>query len=177
MKKLLVVLFISLSSFSFGQTQGKWSVGVSYTPLIQSGSTFATYLNRHLNKKWQIGLMPFGYFYNYKSDYSSFKSNLMGLNFTSRYVLLQGDISKTYIQAFSGYGYTANTYQDSNNGERKEELDYLNFSVGVGVEIAIGKKGWFGDINLGYLRYHSLSEVDNFNSPMGSIGILKRFGK
>ncbi len=177
MKKLIFILLLATPTLSFGQTKGKWSAGVSYTPLIQSGSTFATYLNRHLNEKWQIGLMPFGYFYNYKSDYSSFKSNSMGLNFTSRYVLLQGDISKTYIQAFGGYGHTANTYQNSNNSEQKEELDYLNFSVGVGVEIAIGKKGWFGDINLGYLRYHSLSEASNFNSAIGSIGILKRFGK
>jgi len=177
MKTLTIALLIFMALGANAQTEGKWSVEVGYSPLIQSGSTFAVYVNRHLSEKWQIGLMPFGYIYNFSTDYSSFKSNSMGLNFTSRYTLIKGSISKTYIQSFGGYGRTTNTYQSSNLDESKEDLDFLNFSVGVGVEIAIGKKGWFGDINLGYLRYYSLSDVNNFNSPIGSIGILKRFGK
>ena len=177
MKTPIIALLLFFAIGANAQTDGKWSAGISYTPMIQSGSTFATNINRHLSKKWQIGLMPFGYIHNFSTDFSSFKSNSMGLNFTSRYTLIIGNISKTYIQAFGGYGHTENTYQSSYYDERKEGLDYVNFSIGVGVEIAIGEKGWFGDINLGYLRYHSLSGVNNFNSAMGSIGVLKRFGK
>lgn len=59
MKKPLTILLVGIAGAVFGQTEGKWSVGVGYSPSVQDGSTFAVYINRHMGNKWQIGLIPF----------------------------------------------------------------------------------------------------------------------
>ncbi len=178
MKHLFFMLFVVLAVNSKAQTVGKWSVGVGFTPSIQSGSTYAVHINRHLGANWQIGVTPFSWFNSSNGGpASNWNSNSFGLNLTSRYVFVDGKSLRPYLQGFTGYGHTTTTYESSFFGETKDELDYLNFSVGIGTEIAIGKKGWFADINFGYFRYQSLSGVNNFNSPLGSIGVLKRFGK
>ncbi len=178
MKNLLLLALIGVSSISFGQTLGKWSTGLSYTPSIQNGTTLAIPINRHFTDKFQMGLTVFTWYDKYQSGSSTnVKSGSLGINLTSKYVFVKGSVLRPYIQGFGGYGHTATIYQSQFYDDREELLDYWGFSLGIGTEVAIGKKGWFGDINLGYFKYISLSGATEFSSPIGSVGILKRFGK
>ncbi len=177
MKKLLIALFVSLSSFSFGQTLGKWSVGVGYTPSIQGGATFAAYGNYHFNNKWQVGIMPFGWFDSYENPgFSSQKTNSLGLNLTSRYAPIQLGIFKPYMYSFVGYGHSTFKYTYQNNPTEISTADYLNFSLGIGSEFSVGR-GWSLDANYGYLRLGFFEDNGYINTMYFSVGILKRFGK
>ncbi len=177
MKNLLTILLIGIASLAFGQTNGKWSVGVGYTPSIQSGSTFGVYINRHFGEKWQVGLMPFGWFYGYENpSFTSLKSNSFGLNLSARYSPVQLKLFKPYLYSFAGYGYSTFKYSNPNYSINDLTTDYINLSLGIGTEIAISK-GWSLDANLGYLRLAFFDNAGYGNSPVFSIGVLKRFGK
>lgn len=177
MKNLLIVALLGLSSFSFGQSLGKWSTGVSYTPSIQGGATFALKGNYHFNDAWQVGIMPFGWFNSYENPgFNSQKSNSFGLNITSRYAPKQLGIFKPYLYSFAGYGHSTFKYNFQNNPTKISTADYLNFSIGIGSEFRINQ-GWSIDINYGYLRLEFFEDQGYTNSMYFSVGILKRFGK
>ncbi len=177
MKQALTVILIGLATLSFGQTNGKWSVGMGYTPAIQGGSTFSGYINRHLGDKWQVGIMPFGWFDSYENPgFSSQKTNSLGLNLTSRYSPLQLGIFKPYMYSFAGYGHSTFKYSFQNNPTEISTVDYLNFSIGVGGEFSVGR-GWSLDANYGYLRLEFFEDNGYINTMYFSVGILKRFGK
>lgn len=177
MKKLLVVALLGLSSLSFGQSLGKWSVGVGYTPSIQGGTTFAAYGSYHFSDKWQVGIMPFGWFDSYENPgFNSQTSNSLGLNLTSRYAPVQFGIFKPYLYSFVGYGHSTFKYNFQNNPTEISTADYINLSIGIGGEVGIGR-GWSVDTNYGYLRLEFFDNQGYTNSMYFSVGILKRLGK
>ncbi|MCF6351697.1 MAG: porin family protein [Cyclobacteriaceae bacterium] len=176
MKSVFTILLIAFTSVSFGQTNGKWSVGVGYTPSVQRGSTFGVYINRHFGEKWQVGLIPFGWFYGYDNPrFTSLKSNSLGLNLSARYSPFQSKILKPYLYSFAGYGYSTFKYSNPTYLIDVLTMDYVNLSLGIGTEIAISK-GRSLDANLGYLRL-AFFDRGYDSSPVFSIGVLKRFGK
>lgn len=175
MKHLLFILFVVLAANSNAQTVGKWSIGVGYTPSIQTGYAFAIYLNRHLGNKWQVGLTPFVWYdKNSATQTVTANSTSLGLNLTSRFTPIQLNMFKPYLYGRAGYGNTLTKYSNPNYADRNE--DYVNFSLGIGTEVSISN-GWAIDANLGYIKLDFI-DSDSYNqSPILSIGVLKRFGK
>ncbi len=174
---MLVVFALNATA----QTEGKWSVGVGYTPSIVGGQTFTGYINRHLGEKWQVGVMPFGFFYK-DTDSSGYtdKSHTIGLNLSTRFAPYQFKLLKPYIYAFTGYGLGVFKYSN----QYSEGIDYshnLDFSLGIGTEIRMGDGGWAIDLNVGSLLLKSEntdgSGSGGYLGPIFSVGILKRFGK
>ncbi len=176
MKNLLSVLLIGISLSSFGQSNGKWSTGLSYTPSIQGGATFAVNINRHFGEKWQVGLMPFGWFYGYENPgFTSLKANSLGLNITSRFSPIQTKLFKPYFYSFAGYGRSTFNYSNPNYPQDAISEGYLSFSIGAGTELNI-TNGWSLDVNLGYLGV-SFFNNNEYSAPVFSVGFLKRVGK
>ena len=177
MKNGLLLLLLAFAINVNGQNDGKWSTGIGYSPSIQGGATFAIYLNRHVGKKWQVGLIPFGWLDSYTSvTGTSSKSNSLGLNLTSRFMPVQFNVFRPYLYAFSGFGHSTFKRTNPSYSIQVSTDDYFNYSVGIGVETII-TSGWSIDTNLGYLRLEFLNDGGYYNTPVFSVGVLKRFGK
>jgi hypothetical protein len=177
--KVLVfsVVFVALlGSNSFGQAEGKWSVGVNATPIFD-GITTSVYINRHFGARWQLGVMPFTRFYKYVSPYSKTTSTMVGLNVNARFYLTNWTFLKPYTYGYTGYGETYSTFEHSNSPTSSSVIKFFNTSAGIGLQIPIGKSGWSLDGNFGYQGYFANSEKYNFHTYVYAFGIFRRFGK
>jgi hypothetical protein len=171
MKALLIstLLVILLASNSFGQGEGKLSVGVGSS--MRNGLTADLYIDRNLGERWQIGLMPSALFaFNPQVDYT-----LITLNLNTRFYLSKWRVIRPYTYAYTGYGEEYSKFVDS--PDPTSVVKFINNSLGVGVRIAIGKKGWSLDGNIGYLGYIGTSEKNYFQTVVYSFSIFKSFGK
>jgi hypothetical protein len=187
MKALVVsFLLVIIATFnSFGQADGKWSVGVGATPVFD-GLTTSIYINRHLGERWQFGIMPFSRFYKLSSTYtggaspitSKTNSIMLGLNVNARYYITnKWAFIKPYVYGYSGYGETHTKYEYTSYPTRSSVIKFFNTSLGLGVQVPIGRRGWSLDGNFGYQGYFATSEKYNFHTYVYSFGVFKRFGK
>lgn len=181
MKKLLIILFVFFTINANAQTSGKWSVGVGYTPSIEGGLLFTAYGNRHLSDKWQIGLMPFGWFNSESGYYNSSKSITTGLNISTRYFPFAHKVLSLYIYSYTGYAYSQSKYESISIDNITIKGSLFDISLGLGLEAVLFKSDWSIDANVGYLSVKSFrkgrNSSDFYTMPMFSVGILKRFGK
>ena len=161
-----------LATNSFGQAEGNWSVGVGVTPFA-GGITMALYANHHFGDRWQIGAMPI--FRNVKLE-SNNQSKLFGIHFNTRFYLTQWKFLKPYAYGFTGYLHENYIYL---KGQDLVELktNYWDLSVGLGLQLPLGKKGWSIDANGGYFGDIDFRGYVNYKSWFYSFGIFKRFGK
>jgi hypothetical protein len=163
MKTLIAsgLLVFLLASNSYGQGDGKWSVGVNATPIFD-GLTSSIFINRHIGERWQIGAMPFTRFYKYVDDFSKTTSTMAGLNFNARFYLTKWTFLKPYTYGYTGYGETYSKFEHSNGPTFNNVIKFFNSSIGVGMQVPIGIRGWSLDGNFGYQGYFANSEKSNF---------------
>jgi hypothetical protein len=178
MKGLLVLIILIVFHFSnsYGQGDGKWSAGVNATPIFD-GLTSSIFINRHVGERWQIGAMPFTRFYKYVDDFSKTTSTMVGLNINARFYLAKWAFLKPYTYGYTGYGETYSKFEHNNAPTSNDVIKFFNTSLGVGVQVPVGKRGWSLDGNFGYQGYFANSEKYDFHTYVYSFGIFKRFGK
>ena len=177
MKKLLLALLVggtALTGFAQPENAGNWSVGVGVTSL-GGGLTLGGYINKHLNDRWQVGVMPFARFYKFNSDFTNTRATTLGLNLNGRYYLVKWQLFLPYAYAYGGYGETYATFEHPSSVDKSTDR-FFNTSVGLGTQILLGR-GWSVDANIGYFGYFGVNETGSITSYIYSFGMFKRIGK
>jgi hypothetical protein len=171
MKILLVsvLLVVLLGINSFGQADGKWSIGVGTS--LRNGFTADLYIDRHLGDRWQIGLMPTALF----SFNPIAVSTMVVLNLNARFYFSNWQVVRPYTYSYAGYGEEFSRFIDS--PDPMKVVKFINASLGVGLRVPLGKKGWSLDGNVGYLGYFGTSVKKKFQTYVISFSVFKRFGK
>ena len=117
--------------------------------------------------------MP-SYFHNkieFLSGYTVEESSWGG-NLISKYYIFRENIMDPYASLILGYGHS--TIISTN---QTDDYNNINFSVLLGNELEIGKKGWIFDFNVGFLLNRLYNKNQNRITPIYTIGVKKRFLK
>ena len=177
-RTIIILLVFTLTVNSFGQADGKWSVGVGVTPVFDR-AIGTIYINRHITEQWQVGAMPFVQFSSYTSSGMNSNTIMLGLNLNTRFYFSRWTKLLPYAYGYGGYGESHTDIEISTIPPPFSVVPkFYNASVGIGMQVPFGKSGWSLDGNFGYLGYF---EIDGYNSPyhttIYSFGIFKRFSK
>lgn len=170
-------LFLVMCSFcAKGQEFKPVNVSLSFSPYVDR-VIIAPSVNLSLGERFEIGLLPFAYFYKYNAGYYESKQKTFGLNLTSRYFLNRGNKMEPYVAAMAGYGLENLTYTNNTSGQPdSEETGMFDAALLLGNELKLGQKGWIFDFNVGLLGLQYFDEASDFQiTPIYSFGIKKKF--
>ena len=177
MKPLLIIigLLIGIVIHSNAQKSRDLSAGLGILP-SGSGGLVVLYGNRHLNEKWQAGVMPmFQYSKGNLTSSTSEEYIMFALNLNTRYYIIDSKRWIIYGFGFGGYMKTYHNYFDSDGITDREVLNFIDIAGGGGTQLNLGQKGWSIDLTLGFIWMDHINGANDRWQGLLTFGVFKRF--
>jgi len=124
--------------------------------------------------RWQVGAMPV--FRYWQSGKAGINGTSVGISVNCRYRFTDWQSVQPYAYGFSGY-IKEFVKREVTNSDNDFNRDYLKGSMGLGIQVPIGTKGWSADLNAGYFWYYSFDGTVIYHSGFYSFGLFKRLVK
>lgn len=172
---LVISLLIGIVIHSNAQKSRDISAGLGILP-NGSGGLIVLYGNRHLNEKWQAGVMPmFQYLKGNLTPSTSEEYIVFALNLNTRYYFIDSKRWIVYGFGFGGYMKTYHNYFDTDAITDREVLNFFDIAAGGGTQLKLGQNGWSIDLTLGFIWMdHIKGAYDSWRGLL-TIGVFKRF--
>ena len=172
MNKIVFAILLVLANLQMkAQDYTDWNVSLNFSSAIYSSIIIVPSVNYSLNNSFELGLMP-SYFHN-KIEFSSgntAEESSWGVNLIGKYYIYRENKMDPYASLILGYGHS--TIIRTN---QTDYYDNINFSVLLGNELEIGKKGWIFDFNVGFILNRLYNKNQNRFTPIYTVGFKKRF--
>ena len=177
-----MIKHILISAFLFGltlssnaQSRRDISTGLGILP-SRSGGLIVLYVNRHLNDKWQAGVMPmFRYGKGNLTPSTSEEYIMFALNLNARYYFVDSKRWIIYGFGFGGYMKTYHNYFDSDGITDREVLNFIDIAGGGGTQLKLGQNGWSIDLTLGFVWMDHINGAYDTWGGLLTFGVFKRF--
>jgi len=170
MKKIVFTIIFVLANLQIkAQDYSKWNVSLNFSSDLNSSILIVPGVNYSLSNSVEVGFIPS--YYVDKIDFGNGvtrKTTSWGANVIGKFYIFRGNIMDPYGSLMVGYGESTRTF----NGYTRRQ-NSVNYSVLLGSELQIGKKGWNFDFNVGFLHKGHLKEGEF--GPIYTIGVKKRF--
>lgn len=175
MRILMFTFLFGLALFSNAQTSRDISLGLGMLP-TGSGGLVVLYGNRHLNEKWQVGIMPmFRYGKGNLTTSTSEEYIMYALNLNTRYYFIDSKRWIVYGFGFGGFMKTYHNYFDTDGTTKREVLNFIDLAGGGGTQLKLGQNGWSIDLTFGFVWMDSINGAQNTWGGILTFGVFKRF--
>ena len=175
-KRILIFAFLfGLAFTSKSQSNRDISTGLGVLP-SEIGGLIVLYANRHLNEKWQVGLMPmFRYSSSSLTPSTSWEYILFAINLNARYYFVNSKRWIFYGFGIGGFMKTYHNYFDTVAITDREVLNFIGIGGGGGTQLKLGQNGWSIDLSLGIIRMDHINGAYDRWQGLLTIGVIKRF--